>query len=271
MEQQAIYAEELTFMDVLRILFKKIKLILIVFLCSIFVGGALGALLNFNKKYYGTEIQFYINPKEKDASDNDAESTYGVYGSYGDNVMETMIKLLESNLFTEQLIAGWDRTPEKYLENGSINPAYKEFIYALEDVITYSYSSSETESTVITTNLAKSFIVIEIKILAQGEEMVEFAEELLTRLRVEVPKYVTDHMIVPSGFVGTNCEEITTISEIELLNEGNTLVAAVKYALIFGAVGLIVVCAVAIITERVKATSNVAQTKKKEGTEQEAA
>ena len=137
---------ELSLMDVIKILWKKVKLILIIFLASIVVGGGIGAVMAIGQDYYGTEIQFYINPSEKeDGSSSDSDSNYGVYGSYGDNVMETMIKLLESHLFTEQLIEGWNRTPAKYLdeEKTAINPAYKRFIYALEDVISYEYATTE--------------------------------------------------------------------------------------------------------------------------------
>jgi hypothetical protein len=207
MENQ-VYKDELSFFDVIKILWKKAKLILIIFLSSVVVGGAVGAVTAIGQDYYGTEIEFYINPSEKDdGSSSDSDSNYGVYGSYGDNVMETMIKLLKSHLFTEQLIEGWERTPVKYAEDGSINPAYKRFIYALEEVISYEYLTTENAS-VTSNNLAKSFIIIQIKIRANNQELISFAEELLGRLRTAVPAYVTAHMIVPSGFAGTNCKEI---------------------------------------------------------------
>lgn len=251
MENQA--TGELSLLDVIKILWKKVKLILIIFLASIVVGGGIGAVMAIGQDYYGTEIQFYINPSEKeDGSSSDSDSNYGVYGSYGDNVMETMIKLLESHLFTEQLIEGWERTPVKYAEDGSINPAYKRFIYALEDVISYEYATTENAA-VVSNNLAKSFIIIKIEIRANNQELVSFAQELLGRLRKVVPEYVTAHMIVPSGFVGTNCKEITTISEIEHLNEGYALTNAIKYAIILGAATLIVTCVLLVIIDRFKA------------------
>ena len=257
MMENQVMKDELSLMDIIKILWRKVKLILIIFLASIVVGGGIGAIMAIGQDYYGTEIQFYINPSEKeDGSSSDSDSNYGVYGSYGDNVMETMIKLLESHLFTEQLIEGWERTPAKYLEDGkSINPAYKRFIYALEDVISYEYSSTENAA-VASNNLAKSFIIIQIKITAGNAELISFAEERLGRLRKVVPEYVTAHMIVPSGFVGTNCKEITTISEIEHLNEGFAFTNAVKYAIILGVATLIVTCVLIIVIERFKAELN---------------
>ncbi len=249
MEEQ-MHTEELSLLDVFKVLFKKVKLILIVFLASIVAGGALGALLTINQDYYGTEIWFYINPKEKLSDEED--STYGVYGSYGDNVMDTMTKLLESELFTEQLVEGWSRTPTKYLENGSLNPDYKDFIYAVMDTIEFSYDTTQEKTTSSPSTLAKSFIIVNIELLANSDELVVLAEELLVRLRDYVPEYVVRHMIVPSGFEGTNCKEITTISEIEHLNETNTIISALKYAVVFGALAAVIVCAAILIADRTK-------------------
>ena len=261
MEQQT-QVEELSLLEIFKILFKKIKLLLIVLLASIVAGGVFGALITLNQNYYGTEIWFYINPKEKLSDEED--STYGVYGSYGDNVMDTMTKLLESDLFTEQLVEGWNRTPVKLLDDGSLNPKYKAFIYALKETIEFSYDTTQEKATGSSSTLAKSFIIVNIELLAHDEELVTFAEELLVRLRNYVPEYVTRHMIVPSGFEGTNCKEITTISEIEHLNENNTVVSAVKYAVIIGVLGTFISCVAVLIDNRVKTHSALKQLAKEE-------
>ena len=261
MEQQT-QVEELSLLEIFKILFKKIKLLLIVLLASIVAGGVFGALITLNQDYYGTEIWFYINPKEKLSDEED--STYGVYGSYGDNVMDTMTKLLESDLFTEQLVEGWNRTPVKLLDDGSLNPKYKAFIYALKETIEFSYDTTQEKATGSSSTLAKSFIIVNIELLADDEELVTFAEELLVRLRNYVPEYVTRHMIVPSGFEGTNCKEITTISEIEHLNENNTVVSAVKYAVIIGVLGTFIACVAVLIDNRVKTHSALKQLAKEE-------
>lgn len=261
MEQQT-QVEELSLLEIFKILFKKVKLLLIVLLASIVAGGVFGTLITLNQDYYGTEIWFYINPKEKLSDEED--STYGVYGSYGDNVMDTMTKLLESDLFTEQLVEGWNRTPNKLLDDGSLNPKYKAFIYALKETIEFSYDSTQEKATGSSNTLAKSFIIVKIELLADDEELVTFAEELLVRLRNYVPEYVTRHMIVPSGFEGTNCKEITTISEIEHLNENNTVVSAVKYAVITGVLGTFIACVAVLIDNRVKTHSALKQLAKKE-------
>lgn len=113
MKEELQVEEELSLSDIFRTLLAKIKLLIIVLLVGVFVGGAAGALLTMNIHYYGTEIQFYVNPKEKEEGAN--ESTYGVYGAYGAHVMDNMIKLLESDLFTEQLMLRGKTLPDKGL------------------------------------------------------------------------------------------------------------------------------------------------------------
>ncbi len=113
MKEELPVEEELSLSDIFRTLLSKIKLLIVVLLAGVLVGGATGALLTMNTHYYGTEIQFYVNPKEKEEGAN--ESTYGVYGAYGAHVMDNMIKLLESDLFTEQLMLRGKTLPDKGL------------------------------------------------------------------------------------------------------------------------------------------------------------
>ena len=244
------FVEELNVIDLIKFCLKRIKLLLIVLLCSIVAGGALGAVTSIGERYYGTQIQFYINPKEEKQTDSESISNYGVYGSYGNNVMETMVHLLESDLFTEQLIEGWNRVPEKYNEDGSISQRYKECVYFVKECVSFSYSQNPSEADVTTSNLAKSFIFIDISV--KGDENKEIAGELLELLRDKVPVYIVAHMIVPKDYDGTNCEEISTISEIQRLNEGEMAISAIKFALLFAVVGAVVVCTVVIVIERNK-------------------
>jgi capsular polysaccharide biosynthesis protein len=350
---EELQTEELSLLDIFRTLMRKFKILIVVLLASVVFGGAFGFLTTMNTHYYGTEIQFYVNPKDKEAGTN--ESTYGVYGAYGVNVMDNMIKLLESDLFTERLLLGGDKLPpkglndeldgliavaeEKYtackepyalisekekayqeadevfdeawakfvkeqedsgavvksfkvdvcLENGydiSVKEAYQareearqavaevENEYAkqfaayekakkaalrswrtleryqqLHDMITksvkYSYLPSG-ENSENASNLARSFIYVEISVL--GNE--KFANTLLAVLRQEIVAFVSEKMIVPSGYVGTSCEETTTRSVIELTNEGYALKSAVTFAVLTGFLALVVAAVVVIILDR---------------------
>ena len=124
MKEELQVEEELSLSDIFRTLLNKIKLLIIVLLAGVIVGGTVGGLVTMNTHYYGTEIQFYVNPKEKEQGAN--ESTYGVYGAYGAHVMDNMIKLLESDLFTERLMLRGKTLPEKGLSaelDGKIDDA----------------------------------------------------------------------------------------------------------------------------------------------------
>ena len=113
MEENVQQNEEgLSLIYIIRLLFSKIKWLIIACLIGGFLGGVFGVIRTYDMKYYGTSIEFYVNP-EKAVSATAVTNTnntstvgsqYGVYGSYGNNVMDTMIKLLEAENFTERLM-----------------------------------------------------------------------------------------------------------------------------------------------------------------------
>lgn len=74
---------EISLMDIMKMLVKKIKLLLCVTLIGVVVGAALGGVLTFNKKYYGTKARFYLSAKASDTQ---------------------IIDLLESGSFAETLL-----------------------------------------------------------------------------------------------------------------------------------------------------------------------
>lgn len=345
MKEELQVEEELSLADIFRTLLSKIKLLIIVLLAGVIVGGAAGGLLTMNTHYYGTEIEFYVNPKEKESGSN--ESTYGVYGAYGAHVMDNMVKLLSSDLFTERLMLRGETLPQKGLSaeldakideanakkaladplvaaykaaeevkdsavssfnaiwqneyknevfnivayeqlkyTPAVNEAYVIAKNATEDAeakkevadeamktyeeaklaalwewramdsykeehekfsesVTYSYlAAGETSSSV--SNLAKSFIYVNISVLSDEE----FAKEILVLLRREVAEFISANMIVPSGYVGTSCEETTTRSMIELTNEGYTLKSAVLGAVLLGILAVLGASAIVVIIDR---------------------
>ena len=109
--------EGLSLLEMVQILFHKIKLLILV----VIIGATCGAFIGFgryaNVKNYGTSIEFYVNPekpKELGSSSNAANavgSQYGVYGAYGRHVMDAIVKLLESESFAEQLMLNGNPLP----------------------------------------------------------------------------------------------------------------------------------------------------------------
>ena len=82
---------EISLMDIMKMLVKKIKLLLCVTLAGVVLGAALGGVLTFNKKYYGTKARFYLSAKAADTQ---------------------ILDLLESGSFAETLLLNEYNLPE---------------------------------------------------------------------------------------------------------------------------------------------------------------
>ena len=117
MEENFHKEEGVNLLDILRLLLSKIKLLLLVVLVGGIVGGTFAAVTSYDTNYWGTTIEFYVNP-EKPKQTAGEGSQYGVYGAYGRHVMDNMVKLLESESFSEQLMLnGHDLPYGYYLKN----------------------------------------------------------------------------------------------------------------------------------------------------------
>ena len=99
--------------DIIRLLVSKIKVLILVVLIGGILGGAFAVWQTYDVNYYGTSVEFYVNPKAPKKGANDSESQYGVYGAYGKHVMDNMVKLLSSESFAELLILNGEILPEK--------------------------------------------------------------------------------------------------------------------------------------------------------------
>ena len=96
-------------MDIFKLFIHKLKVLIIVFLAAIIVGASFGFIKTSDVNYFGTTIAFYVNPQKDENSDQ--ESEYSIYGSYGENVMDNMVKLLSSELFAETLMLDLEGLP----------------------------------------------------------------------------------------------------------------------------------------------------------------
>ena len=251
-----IQKEEFSLLDLLKVLWSKIKILILVFLCGGIVGGVAGVVTTYDVNYWGTSLEFYVNPDAPIMQDGQvtSNSTYGVYGAYGRHVMDNIVKLLSSESFAEKMaenmmekIDGAPSKDEMKLPDGRINPEYKAFLYKIKNSVKFSYIAEE-EDLEDAINLARSFIYVDISVL--GDENKEFANKLVGCVRDTVIPYVEENMIVPDGYKGTSCTEITTVSEIELTTPLHTTKTAIKYALIAAAAALVIACVVVIIIDR---------------------
>lgn len=353
MEENIRTQEEISLAEIFKILWRKVKVLIFALVIGAIFGGSLGVLTTFNEKYYGTTVEFYVNPK-KDENQINNESQYGVYGAYGRHVMDNMTKLLGSESFAEQLLLDDDGLPTKFLsdenraeidakiaeagtplaikksavktaddartamaeaqvvynqkakewetelqilvagsatvveietareqclgeakraletaqdakelaelaETKAIEDAntaveavralwretelYEELIVTVTESINYRYYD-ETETDV--DDLARSFIYVNVSVLNDEE----LANDLFDQLLIMLPRYVEKNMAIPSGYIGTNCQRITRLNEVEQTNSGYMLKTAIKYALLFGAVALVIASVVVIVIDR---------------------
>lgn len=93
MKDNATYKNnELDLLDILKILFSKVKMLLCITLLAAIVGGTLGgAITLLGKREYGTQVEFYITPNATDS---------------------TVLHLLASERFAEKLLLNENGLPE---------------------------------------------------------------------------------------------------------------------------------------------------------------
>ncbi len=310
---EQVEKEELSLLDLLKVLLSKIKLLILVLLCGGVLGGAIGFVTSYDVRYWGTNMEFYVNPV-RPTKNEDTElgggSTYGVYGAYGKNVMDNIVRLLNSESFAELMILNGELLPEKGVwadesneaeaalklddaidaaqakidaslkvqadyeageatkedyelavkeANEKINETlllwrrtkkYRETLTLYMDSINFSYMQNEKDLD-NAVDLARSFIYVEISVLGANEkEFKPIAEDLLIRVQQELPKYVREKMIIPDGYVSTSCTQITTITDIDLMNDGYILKESIKFALLLAAVAFVVACVIVIFLDR---------------------
>lgn len=245
MEETSQKEEGINLMDVVRLLLGKIKLLILVLLACAVVGGGFAVWRNINVKYYGTKVEFYVNPEKlKDSPGSSDSSQYGVYGAYGRHVMDNIVKLLDSESFTEQLIL--DKKPEGVsLADWQKTSDYKKQLNRFSGHVSYSYLDSNVDSDEAN-NLARSFIYVKISVLNDEE----LAKEIYESVIKVVPEYVEANMPVPTEYEGTNCQRISRTDEVSLLNPNQTVNQAIKYAVLFALAGVVVACIIIIVVDR---------------------
>ena len=140
----------------------------------------------------------------------------------------------DAETYTEEALEVW-RSTDKYASE----------LYKYSSTVTYTYLEEDADIE-DANNLARSFIYVEISVLNDKE----FANELYERIKTVVPQYVEENMTIPAGYTGTNCQRVTRMDAPELTNKYYTITQAIKYALIFAAISLVVACIAVIIIDK---------------------
>ena len=119
MEDNRQVEEGSSLLDIIRLLFSKIKYLILAVIIGGILGGALSVWKTIDINYFGTRVEFYVNPEKPEETTGSSSgvaaggSQYGVYGAYGQHVMDNMIRLLSSESFAEQLILNGNVLPAK--------------------------------------------------------------------------------------------------------------------------------------------------------------
>ena len=119
-QNQNVQVEEgISLMDIVKLLLTKIKILILVIIISGFAGGVFAVWRTIDVNYFGTNVEFYVNPEKPEESKGTSSGTnaggsqYGVYGAYGRHVMDNMVKLLSSDSFAEKLVLNGEELPAK--------------------------------------------------------------------------------------------------------------------------------------------------------------
>ena len=122
--QDNVQKEEggVSLLEIFRLLLSKIKLLILVVLVAGIAGGAFALYTSWNDLHFGTKVEFYVNPEKPKENAGENASQFGVYGAYGRHVMDNMVKLLESESFTEQLLLNGEKLPRLEFKAGETDP-----------------------------------------------------------------------------------------------------------------------------------------------------
>ncbi|MBQ7770350.1 MAG: hypothetical protein IJ373_04090, partial [Clostridia bacterium] len=174
MENNFQKEEGISLMDIVRLLLSKIKLLILLVIIGGFIGGAFSVWQTKDVKYYGSQVRFYVNPENPTVSAdgsglNTSGSEYGVYGAYGEHIMDNMVKLLNEEAFAEEMLLRSQNTDN---------------LPAGEDARVYNYLpmknvwTSETEGALAAQlNTAIDAAIEPVKAIITAEEDMKTAQE----------------------------------------------------------------------------------------------
>lgn len=242
MDENVQETSSISIVGLVRLLLKKVYILLLVVIIGGVFGGALAAWKSKDVDYYGTTIEFFINPRTPTTGEDD--DPYKVSGAYGENVLNAVVRLLSSQDFAETLMAGMEGAPQKNAD-GSYQAGYKAYVSRIQKAVDFYYKTAADEKT--TAAKYYSFFFVKINVLRDEA----FATNLLQRINEEVPKYVeTKIYLEEKDNLETNCLNITPLNSIVLLNPGYMRSQIIKYAFLFAFASGVVACVVVILLDR---------------------
>lgn len=109
-QQQEVQLDEgISLVDIFRLLLSHIKMLILAVLIGCVLGSSFAVFKTYGVYHYGTSVTFYVNPKKADVV---GDST-NINGTYSAPIMDSMIKLLNDEIFAEALMLNNEKVPEK--------------------------------------------------------------------------------------------------------------------------------------------------------------
>jgi capsular polysaccharide biosynthesis protein len=262
MDNEIRTEDEISLADIFSCLLSKLRLLIVLFLVGLVAGGAFGFLKSYDVVYYGTEMSFFVSPEKASGGTGDDTNTNVIYGTYGNTVMDTMIKFLSTEKAAEEFVAdmefeGLPKKPDPKAEPAEYTAqvkAYNKMIDKVQKSLSFTYSSQTTADKQIALDIeSKNFIYVELEVKEEGIYTKEFTAELLRQLQVKIPKIVKATMLNPdeNKYVTTGCTLVTPLYPIvECMNETYALTETIKFAALVGLATLLVACIVVVVVER---------------------
>ena len=251
--------DEISLADIFACLLAKVRLLIVLLLTGCLVGAVFGYMKSYNVVYYGTEMSFFVSPEKAGVDD---EEEYVIYGTYGNTVMDTMIRFLSTEKAAEEFVAdmeleGLPQKPDPEADDATYArqvKEYDEYIRKVQDSITFRYrqDAKKAEDNSDTTE-SKNFIYVDLSVKEEGIYDKEFTRELLRQMIVKIPQIVSETMLNPdeNTYAKTGCTLVTPLYPmVEWMNESYTLTETVKFAALVGLATLLVACIAVVVLDR---------------------
>lgn len=261
MENEIKTEDEISLADIFSCLLSKLRLLIVLFLVGLTIGGAFGFLKSHDVVYYGTEMSFFVSPEKASGSGDDSADANVIYGTYGNTVMDTMIKFLSTEKAAEEFVSDmeFDTLPKK--PDANADPveytaqvkAYNKMITKVQKSLSFKYSSQSADKQSSIDTESKNFIYVQLEVKEEGIYTKEFTAELLRQLQVKIPKIVKATMLNPdeNKYVTTGCTLVTPLYPIvECMNETYALTETIKYSALVGLATVLVACVAVIVVDR---------------------
>ncbi len=261
MDNEMRTEDEISLADIFSCLFSKLRLIIVLFLTGVILGGAFGYLKSYDVVYYGTEMSFFVSP-EKASGNSDTETDKNViYGTYGNTVMDTMIKFLSTEKAAEEFVADMEIEGLPQKPDPTADPVdytkqvkdYNKMINKVQNSLSFRYSQTSEKKTDSVDTESKNFIYVVLEVKEDGIYDKAFTAELLRQLQVKIPKIVKATMLNPDEdkYVTTGCTLVTPLYPIvECMNESYALTETIKFGAIIGLAVALVACIAVVVVDR---------------------